>query len=258
MIELTKEDYLDMRKDGLTIKEIGNFYNLSEYQVYYRAKNTWQLSSSSNKKKVNDNFFSYKTKKAYYWAGFIAADGSIEDDRDRLSIGLQIGDKNHLEKFKKAVESEHEICSFMNDQACRIRFNSKQIINDLKSIFNITARKTYTYVFPYIEEEYLLLEFLRGLIDGDGHYENRNGNYISISLASASDTFLLAYKSALEKLINSTIPQVPYLGTNKKGSCYSLTLNKQHSADLLNLLYKNATLETRLDRKFITVQHFLR
>lgn len=256
MFQLTKEDFLEMRNDGLTFKEIGEFYNLTERQVNYRTKN-WGLDYSK-KKQVDELFFSSGTKEAYYWAGFIAADGSIEEDRNRLAIGLAVIDTVHLEKFKKAIKSQHDICPFMKGAAVRIRFNSNQIVKDLRDIFNITGRKTYTYILPNIEEEYLLLEFLRGYIDGDGHLEKTNSGKVTLNIAACQESTLLIIKEYFEKLLQRSIPQVPYLGINVKGSCYSLTINIKDSIDLINLLYKNSTESTRLDRKYKVAKLVLR
>ncbi len=255
MFELSKEDFLSMREDGFTFKEIGEFYNLTERQINYRTKK-WGLDYSKAKK-VDNLFFSSGTKAAYYWAGFIAADGYIEEDRNRLGIGLQVDDWNHLEKFKQCVKSDHDICLFMKNAACRIRFNSEQIIKDLRSIFNITGTKTFTYSMPIIEEEYLLLEFLRGYIDGDGHYEVKPSKSVTIQLCSAQKSFLIEFKEIVEHLINRPIMQAPSLQINKKGQVWSIVLNVLDSRDLIKLLYKNSTHLTRLTRKYDKIQHIL-
>jgi hypothetical protein len=256
MIELTKEDFLSMRKDGLTFKEIGEFYNLTERQVNYRTKK-WGFDFSK-KKKVDELFFSSGTKAAYYWAGFIAADGYIEEDRNRLGIGLQLSDKEHLEKFKLAIKAEHDICNFMNNTACRIRFNSEQIVKDLKDIFNITGNKTHTYVLPNIPEEYLLLEFLRGYIDGDGHYDKKASGAVTVGLCASTKSFLISVKREFEKLLDRKIEQITYHQINKKGECYSLTLTVSDSKDIINLLFKNSTNNTRLTRKYNIASFILR
>lgn len=255
MFELTKEDFFIMRKDGLTFKEIGEFYNLSEYQVHYRTKK-WGLDFSK-KKRVNELFFSGKTKASYYWAGFIAADGSIEEDRHRLSIGIGIKDIGHLEKFKLAVESSHDICKFMGGAGCRIRFSSPSIIKDLKNTFNITKNKTYNYVLPNIEEDYLFLEFMRGFIDGDGHYELKASGRLSLQIAAWDSKVLEDITSRFSKLLCRPILQKPNLQINKKGTCYSIVYNLKDSEELIRLLYKNSTESTRLTRKYNTIKKIM-
>jgi hypothetical protein len=234
---MTKEEFLVLREQGLTFTEIGLHFNLSEHQVRYRTK-AWGLNYAK-KKTLNDGFFSSNTKAAYYWAGFIAADGWIEGDRNRVGLALQNSDYAHLEKFKKAVGSSHNICPFMHNTAFRIRFTSQRMVEDLCNIFNITPTKTHTYTMPYFEETYLMLEFFRGYIEGDGHLHKTNSNRVALNLCSANIHFLEDFRNICETLLDKNITQKIYNNVNKKGSVFAITLNLADSADLLNLLYKN-------------------
>lgn len=245
---MTKEEFLQFRELGRTFAEIGEFFNLSERQVNYRTRK-WGLDYSK-KKILNEEFFSSNTKAAYYWAGFLAADGWIEGVRNRVGLALQSQDIKHLEKFKTAVSSAHDICPFMQNSAYRIRFNSERMVQDLANIFNITPAKTYTYTLPFIEEDYLLLDFLRGYIEGDGHLGKTNSGRVFLGLCSANKSFLLEFREICTILLNRDIIQEPSLNLNPKGQVYDIRLNLKDSEDLINLLYKNSTEATRLDRKF--------
>ena len=246
---MTKQEFLEHRSKGLTFAEIGNIYGLTDRQVNYRTKTLWNLNYS-NKKKLNDTFFSEGTKASYYWAGFLAADGWVEGDRGRIGLALQAQDIGHLQKFKHAVKSEHDICPFMNNKAYRIRFNSELMVSDLQRIFNITPAKTHTYTMPYFNEDYLMLEFLRGYIEGDGHLHKTNSGRVDLGLCSANRQFLEEYKEICEFLLNRKISQVPVLNMNPKGQVFNIRFNLDDSAELINLLYRNSTQSTRLDRKF--------
>ena len=253
---MTKDEFLDLRAEGFTFKEIGGFFNLSERQVNYRTK-AWGLDFS--KKKVLDHtFFSRNTKETYYWAGFLAADGWVEEERNRVGLALQASDISHLEKFKSAVSSSHEICPFMQNTAYRIRFNSEDMVKDLRNRFNIVKSKTYNYQMPIFEEDYLMLEFLRGYIEGDGHLERTASGRVAVHLCSASESFLLEYKRIVESILYCNVPQEIYYATNKKGSVYTLRLNLDISRDLINLLYKNSSEATRLNRKYDVAKLVLR
>jgi len=245
---MTKEEFLNFKKQNLTNKEIGKKFNLTERQVSIRTK-AWGLNYS-NKKALNEQFFSSITKAAFYWAGFIAADGWIEPDRDRLGLALQSADIGHLIKFKTAIAAEHEICPFMSGSAYRIRFNSAKIVRDLNSLFNITGAKTFTYRMPYFEDDYLMYEFFRGYIEGDGHLEKTSSGKVVLHLCSANKSFLEEFKSICELMLNRSISQLVTLQINKKGSVYAIRFNIKDSFELITLLYKNSTEETRLDRKY--------
>lgn len=253
---MTKEEFLLLRSQGLTFLQIGEKYGLTERQVNYRTKK-WGLDYSK-KKELNDSFFSSNTKAAYYWAGFLAADGYIEGDRNRVGLGLQAQDKQHLVKFQKAVGSSHDICPFMKDTAYRIRFNSEIMVKDLQNIFNITPAKTFTYTLPNFEDEYLMLEFMRGYVEGDGHIEKTASGKLKLHLCSASKEFLLEFIELCSILLNRSIRQTPSLQVNKRGEVYAVTFTVQDSLDLLSLMYKNSTADTRLDRKYAVVSSVIR
>lgn len=253
---MTKEEFLKLREQGLTFAEIGKQFDLSERQVNYRTK-SWGLDYSK-KKALNENYFSSNTKASYYWAGFLAADGWIEGERNRVGLALQKQDYSHLEKFKNAVGSSHEICPFMQDSAYRIRFNSEQMVKDLLHKFNITPSKTHTYTMPYFEDDYLLLEFLRGYIEGDGHLEKKSSGRVALSLCSANEQFLIEFKEICELLVGKTITQQVTLNVNPKGQVYNIVFNLDDSDSLINLIYKNSTKATRLDRKFDTASLVIR
>ena len=253
---MTKEDFIKLKNEGFTFSQIGEYYGLTERQVNYRTKK-WGLDYSK-KKYLNEYFFSNNTKAAYYWAGFLAADGYIEGDRNRIGLALQAKDYEHLVKFKSTINSDHEICPFMNNTAYRIRFNSEIMVNDLQTLFNITPNKTFTYKMPVFEDEYLMLEFMRGYIEGDGHIQTTASGKLALHLCSASRQFLEEFIELCSLLLNRHIKQTPILQINKKGQVYSIRFILKDSEDLLRLMYKNSTTNTRLDRKYKIVSSYIR
>lgn len=253
---MNKEEFLEAKELGLTFSQIGEIFNLTERQVSYRTKN-WGLDYS-RKKSLDENYFSTNTKACHYWAGFLAADGWIEGERNRVGLALKKEDLTHLKKFKNAVKSSHDICPFMNNTAYRIRFNSEIMVKALQDNFNITPAKTHTYIMPYIEEEYLLLEFLRGYIEGDGHFDKTDSGRVALSLCSAQKSFLEEFKEICEILINRSITQQVTLKINPKGQVFNICFTLDDSRDLINLLYKNSTQATRLDRKFAVASLVIR
>jgi hypothetical protein len=253
---MTQEDFLKLKAEGFSFAQIGEYFGLTERQVNYRTKK-WGLDYSK-KKSLDENFFSKDTKATYYWAGFLAADGWIEKGRNRIGLALKRDDYQHLEKFKLAVGSSHDICPFMNNTAYRIRFNSETMVDDLESRFNITAAKTHTYKMPLFEENYLMLEFLRGYIEGDGNLDKKASGRVSLSLCSANKCFLQEFKEICSILLNRTINQNINLNINPKGQVFNIVLCLDDSEELINMLYKNSTHNTRLDRKYKTASLVLR
>ncbi len=129
--------------------------------------------------KVNDSFFSEYNPISCYYAGLIAADGNIVQNRGVLRLSQK--DKTVLEKFKSIIQYEGNITrtnqrgtsKYFKDKSkyyeCfHLRITSKKIVDDLKNNFNITGNKTLTLQPPSNLDEYHSKCFIIGLIDGDG------------------------------------------------------------------------------------------
>lgn len=248
-MELTKESLISLKEQGLTFKSIGDIYGLTEHQVHYRSKDLWGLDFSKAKY-LNHKFFSGSGSDVYYWAGILAADGWVEESRNRIGLALQKSDLSHLEKFKKAVSSTHDICPFMSSSAYRIRFNSSDMVLDLRNRFNITGSKTHTYTLPEFESIDGFIHFLRGYIDGDGCLFTTSSQKISLSISSAIKDNLVEIRNLVSIILNTSINTNIMLNINKKGSCYSLVFPISISHRLLEILYSNSTELIRLDRKY--------
>jgi len=103
-----------------------------------------------------------------YWLGFILADGCITDTdsgSDRFIIGLKQDDKDHLEKLRKWLRSNHPIRYIRKTKAYDFRIRSQGLCNMLGE-FGVTPRKSLTAcVDPRLKNN---RHFWRGMIDGDG------------------------------------------------------------------------------------------
>jgi hypothetical protein len=124
---------------------------------------------------VKENVFSYPyTEEALYWAGFLAADGTVSK-KSRIGLELAYADFDHLLKFRDFVQAENEVEDYYRTvkgtecHVCRLRFTSYQISKDLRK-FNIIPRKTYNYTFPEHIRTYAdpCKKFILGYMDGDG------------------------------------------------------------------------------------------
>jgi len=120
-----------------------------------------------------------ETTEAYYWMGFLFADGHFNDKKGKTSIvvGLSEKDRLHLEKLSKFVDVE------MKERVSTWTYNgikktSKQCnlskwdkTNVLKIIdkFSILPLKTYNPPLNLnIQADDLFIAFIVGFIDGDG------------------------------------------------------------------------------------------
>ena len=119
-------------------------------------------------------FFDHETPITAYWAGFIAADGSVDfsNDHCRLRIGLARKDRGHLEKFQKDIGAHHvKIRDYINGRkeylGSALEFSNNDMKNGLKR-WGIVPRKTYCGKPPRSVPLEILPHFVRGYIDGDG------------------------------------------------------------------------------------------
>jgi len=115
------------------------------------------------------------TNEAYYWVGFIFADGYISENL-RLKITLAIKDYDHLIKF----------CKFINVDKSKIRITSKHcsicimdtnVVKTIITVFDFKDKKTYNppdlnVLFTNKTKEQIY-SFIAGYIDGDGCIRNQ-------------------------------------------------------------------------------------
>ena len=133
---------------------------------------------------INGNYFdNIDTPLKAYFLGLIYADGCIYHTVPYgyyFILVLQSQDIYVLEKLKQELNAqcklihrdpyEHEILgtTTMSHDLDRLIINSKPLYQSLIKQ-NIVPRKTYSDIFPQVEEKYFF-DYLRGYIDGDGCY----------------------------------------------------------------------------------------
>jgi hypothetical protein len=130
----------------------------------------------------DEDFFSRETPEAFYWAGFIAADGCMKERKDGttvyLAIGLARADEKHVRKFKECIRFTGPItrCSQYSPEYDKTYYSSRvtititksKVLKDLRK-FNIEPRKSLIYTFPkWLKHHPLVSHFIRGYFDGDG------------------------------------------------------------------------------------------
>lgn len=164
----------------------------------------------------NDFYFEVPNAVNSYWAGFIAADGCV-DDHNRLRIILSSKDYEHLKKFKSDLMYTGPIHRYENKtgyklaEMCRLEVCcSNQIIVDLKNNFCIVPQKTYTLCPPVGLSNLNSFSYLLGLIDGDGCLYSTKGRFV-IELLGTEKVMKFAkrvFSFLLNKNVNSTIRSV--------------------------------------------------
>lgn len=193
----------------------------------------------------NEEYFeNINSSEKAYWLGFLFADGNIY--KNQLTLKLQQTDKNHLKKFKIALDSEHPIhdgISITNNKQyfySSFFIGSKKLCYDLIKI-NLIQNKSFKIKFPRIEEKFYS-HFIRGYFDGDGCIYINKKKYKRWSIFSASENFILKLKDILFKNLKVKI------SLYKQGKGYILSgANKNIVKLFYDYIYNNATVF--LDRK---------
>jgi len=228
-----------------SVIQICEDYNLSPYDLYNGLdyKDPKRKGRKHKKYSWNKDSFIIDSPEKYYWLGFIAADGYVQNSG--LRIDLKEIDISHLIKFKNFTEYDGEIKYHTNNLKCKACYLDLNDVN-LKNIFseyNIVQNKSLSFVIPEekIPQEFLI-DFCRGLIDGDGCIRINNHQQISLSFCSGN-------KTCVEQINR-------ILGINNKVSfsshCYRVQVTGNKKAkQILDCLYKNSTEKTRLDRKYL-------
>lgn len=174
-----RESYQRLGSLNAVCKEMGR-----DYSTIKRLFNQYQIKINVTHYKCDDDFFSRDNEESFYWAGFWAADGSLQKSSGAWSIylGLSTKDITHMRAFQNYVKTDAPIRvrirknqkilgnSVIDTECCELVFSSKKMFNDFAR-FNVVPRKTYIYEMPeWLIKHNFLNHFLRGYIDGDGSF----------------------------------------------------------------------------------------
>ena len=181
--------------------KVGIFFGVSHSPIK-RILNSHGIKYQTRKNFVNETYFDYiDSEEKAYWLGFLCADGYIREREGRGSaLGLKLSqlDLNHLELFKKCINSDHKLSFGVGKTKDRngkeyfskmvtLSVYSNRIVESIKTQ-GFHSRKTFTIDKPNIEEKYYR-HFIRGFFDGDGCcyiFKKNDKLYVNYSFCCAS------------------------------------------------------------------------
>ena len=151
-------------------------------EIQYKSYNAWY---NANKAKTSCRSCSYKksanrcanlsnlledTPEAFYWVGFLLADGSFSDGR--LTFTLKKSDSEQVHKFGKFIDYTG---SYGNSNISEsISCKDIDIVKKICNKFDIKPQKTYNPPETILKfDKELLIALLAGFIDGDGRIANQ-------------------------------------------------------------------------------------
>ncbi len=246
-----KENYLNTE-----YKELVKILNKPIHAINYRLG----ILNLSKLKSVKDDFFSNKDLLTSYLAGNIAADGSLDDKRNRLCFNISYKDIDFLHMIKEILGFtgkvnivEREFTSFKETQksggifkSASIHISSKRILEDLGTNYNIFPRKSATLLPPTLNDFNQELAYIKGYLDGDGHILIHN-NRIMFGF--------IGTKEVLEWIhlkLNKIEPfQIKILEQKPSPNCHTLRITGKKAYKILKFLYNIET--PMLERKWSKV-----
>jgi hypothetical protein len=211
------------------------------------------------------HLFSRDDERSFYLAGFIAADGSLQNRKYSkiLKITLSEKDYDHLYNIKNILKSNNPIIKYKVkpsklvksiNNCVQLQIVSKDIYSDL-SRFNIVPNKTFIYYMPeWLINHPLINHFMRGYFDGDGSFSycglgpNRIVKQMSFNLLG-TELFIKQYKAILEQKCVINIAKII-----KRKNIYLFNYSGNiNIAKITKFLYKDATIY--LNRKYDKIKH---
>lgn len=233
------EKYQNMMNGTQLAKEFG-----VNSELIISILRRWGISRRSmdlaaRKYKVFDGaFVSLLGEDSQYWAGFLDADGCIQESGNsyRITVGLQKGDREHLVKLRQFLKTDAPIHQSENSYV--IGVSSKQMGKRLISL-GITPRKSYKD--NKIDEKLAYSKhFWRGMIDGDG--------YVSISKKGLNRCGLCGSHNLMVQF-SDYVESISGFRNNvrKNRNIYAIAFVGKKAKFLAKHFYENATIY--LDRK---------
>jgi len=247
-MEITFENYIELKKQGYKRAEIANTFNITDWKLKRIISNSgWAEKPPTIE---NKSAFDEYTEESCYWAGFLAADGNV-DSKGRIRLMLKYDDILHLEKFKKYLQSTHTISSNTTTyNRCSFEFTDKNMCEILDLNFNIVPEKSLVMKFPSFIHSSTMRHFLRGYFDGDGSicesFSNRNSTTATLYTTFCSGSF--DFIKFIFEHLTTTIGTQGHLQDFGTGRKWQIKYNTNDSISLLNYLYKDC--KVYLDRKY--------
>ena len=201
---------------------------------------------------LNEHIFDDLTEEGAYWLGMLASDGSVNKDRNTITLCLKAEDREHIQKFIKFMDFSGEekfkwgTCKGKKYPNYYVSITRKELKKSLLK-YGIVPNKSNSDIdfLKYIPEN-LKLHFIFGYLDGDGTISEPN---VESDLVGTSKveilgnfTLLLSMHYYLKNVYNidSTIIK------HKKNK---YQLNIRHYQDLELLFFKYISCPCVLDRK---------
>ena len=255
-MDITFENYTNLKQNNLSRASIAEHFNIPEWKLKrIISKNGW---ASQAPVLLNTEAFDEYTENSCYWAGFLAADGSV-DAKGRIRLMLKYDDILHLEKFKTYLQSTHAVSSNTDTyNRCSFEFTNREMCDTLDLNFNIVPEKSLVMKFPHFIRADMVRHFIRGYFDGDGSicesFSNKNSVTATLYTTFCSGSF--DFINYIYTFINQELHTVGHLQDFGTGKKWQIKYNTNDSVKLLNYMYSNCSVY--LDRKYALYERIVK
>lgn len=259
-------EIITLYQEGYSLNKLKEKFNYSPEKIKsILRKNSIHIRTRSEQtsitnqirgKKVNHLYFDSidNTEKAWL-LGFLAADGNIASDRNRIKISLSSVDREILEKIKTILNSEREIIDYETNQGFGVSELSWSSANQKIQLakFGIVPNKTYKEMhIPQFKNIEFLFAYILGYYDGDGCFRN-DGKYCRIEICSYREELLQDFANVIKEYL--LIDKKPLKDKNRQ-NYYTLTYSTEDAIKIINYCYQICPIY--LQRKYNKYQEWLK
>lgn len=210
--EKDREKIKNLYLSGNSTVKIGKMFGVSHKKIARVLEDLGIQRTGVGRRKYNlDEFYfdNIDSANKAYILGFFYADGSNNRDKSTVSMSLEEGDADILEKIRKEIKSEKELefldYSNKNDfgytykNQYRLLLFSSHICDSLIKL-GMIPNKSLMLDFPEIQSN-LLPHFIRGVFDGDGSvYRGKKETQFTLTITS-TNSFCNSLKNIVEESI---------------------------------------------------------
>ena len=235
-------------KKGKTLSALGREFGVSYSTIRNLLKRKGIKTEGNKHNFPRDEFYfsNIDSKEKAYWLGFLYADGCVHSNSNEISITLK--DRDHLEKFRKAIKSNNKIGESIDrrfssmPKIYHFSIKDKQLKSDLIKWGCVPNKSLSLTKIPNIPRDFVS-HFIRGYFDGDGslHWLNGTKNF-RISFVGTAP-----FLKDIQKELGLSLSLGQQKGNQSK---YFQVAGRKQVPMILDYIYKDSDENIRLTRKY--------
>lgn len=235
-------------KKGKTLSALGREFGVSYSTIRNLLKRKGIKTEGNKHNFPRDEFYfsNIDSKEKAYWLGFLYADGCVHSNSNEISITLK--DRDHLEKFRKAIKSNNKIGESIDKRFSSMpkiyhfSIKDKQLKSDLIKWGCLPNKSLSLTKIPNIPRDFVS-HFIRGYFDGDGslHWLNGTKNF-RISFVGTAP-----FLKDIQKELGLSLSLGQQEGNKSK---YFQVAGRKQVPMILDYIYKDSDENIRLTRKY--------